>query len=130
MPIRERRFVLRTPEIREHVHAFVGRIPLEPLAEVLVRPFVEKRTLPQNSRLWLLHTAAGNYVGCSPEDMHEDMLCMFFGYTEVRMPSGAIKRQPMKRSRQLDKREFAQFMEKVEAFYISQLGVYLDYQAA
>jgi hypothetical protein len=55
---------------------------------------------------------------------------MFFGYTEVRLPSGAVKRKPLKRSSQLDKRELAQFMEKVEAFYISQLGVYLDYQAA
>jgi hypothetical protein len=35
----------------------------------------------------------------------------------------------LKRSSQRNKKEFAEFMEKVEAFYISELGVYLE-QAA
>ena len=126
----ERRFLLRTPAIRAHVQAFVGKVPVEPLVEVVVRLFVEKRSSEQNARLWALHTLAGNFVGCSAEDMHEDMLCKFFGYTEVRMPSGDVKRIPLKRSSARNKKEFRDFMEKVEMFYISELGVYLDQQAA
>lgn len=128
--VNERRFILRTPEIRRHVQAFIGKVPVAPLAEVIVRLFVEKRSLEQNARLWKLHTLAGDFVGCSAEDMHEDMLCKFFGYREVEMPSGYVRRVPLKRSSGRSKKEFHDFMEKVEAFYISELGVYLDQQEA
>jgi hypothetical protein len=126
----ERRFVIRNEQIRAHVAAFVSKIRGEPLMEVIVREFVEKRSPEQNNRLWLLHTAAGNFVGCSAEDMHEDMLCKFYGYKEVTMPSGDVKRIPLKRSSQRNKTEFREFMDKVEAFYISELGVYVDQREA
>lgn len=124
----ERSFILRSEFIVRNLLAFIGKLDLSMTWEVIVRPFVEKRSLTQNARLWLLHTAAAKHVGCSPEDMHEDMLCKFYGYTEVRMPSGDVKRIPLKRSSQLNKKEFAEFMEQVEAFYISELGVSLDQQ--
>lgn len=124
----ERRFILRNEFIRENLLSFIRKLPLD--MEVIVRPWVETRTAQQNSRLWALHTLAGNFVGCSAEDMHEDMLCKFYGYNEVRMPSGDLKRIPLKRSSQRNKKEFGEFMEKVEAFYISELGVWLDKDAA
>lgn len=125
-----RQFILRTPEIRDHVAAFIGKLGFETLAEVIVRPFIDKRTLEQNARLWKLHTLAGDFVGCSPEDMHEDMLSMFYGYEEKKMPSGYMKRIPLKRSSTRNKKEFRDFMDKVEAFYISELGVWLDQRDA
>ena len=127
----ERRFVLHSAAILDHMVAFLskhlgGDRPLE----VIVRPYIEKRSLEQNARLWLLHTAAAKVVGCSPEDMHEDMLCAMFGYTEVRMPSGDLKRVPLKRSSARNRKEFAEFMEYVESFYIRELGVWLDAREA
>ena len=87
---------------------------------------IAKRTLSQNARLWLLHTAAAKHVGCSPDDLHEDRLCAVFGYTDVKMPSGVIKQIPLRRSSELNKKEFREFMDQVEAFYISELGVFLE----
>lgn len=126
----ERRFVIRDANIRAHVAAFIAKVKGEPLMEVIVRPYVEKRSNDQNSRLWALHTAAARFVGCSAEDMHEEMLSKFYGYREVKMPSGDVKRIPLKRSSQRNKQEFREFMDQVEAFYISELGVYLDHQEA
>lgn len=127
----ERRFVLRTEFVLTNVIAFLGQCFKSGRPwEVIVRPFVEKRTLPQNARMWLLHTAAGNAVGCSSEDMHEDTLCNFYGYNEVRMPSGYVKRIPLKRTSGMNKGEFAMHMQKLEAFYISELGVWLDNREA
>jgi hypothetical protein len=125
----ERRFVIGSESVRQNVAAFIAKLPCDKPVEVLVRDYMEKRTLEQNARLWALHTAAGNFVGCTAEEMHEDMLRMVYGYKEVKMPSGHVERVPLKRSSQRNKREFAEFMEKVEAFYISELGVYLE-QAA
>jgi len=124
--MQERRFILRGEEIRVNLIAFLQKIALAPVIEVIVREFVDKRTVDQNARLWLLHTAAAKFVGCTAEDMHEDMLCKIYGYREVEMPSGDVRRIPLKRSSQRNKREFRDFMDQVESFYISELGVYLD----
>jgi hypothetical protein len=121
-----RTFVLRNDFIRTNLLSFLGKLDLVVTMEVIVRPFVEKRTLEQNARLWLLHTKAAEFVGCTAEDMHEEMLCKVYGYSEVKMPSGYMKRVPLKRSSARNRKEFAQFMEQVEAFYISELGVWLD----
>lgn len=126
----ERRFVLHNDFIRSNVLSFIGKMDIGAAMEVIIRPFIDKRTIEQNARLWLLHTKAAEYVGCTAEDMHEDMLCKIYGYTEIRMPSGDLKRKPLKRSSQRNKKEFAQFMEQVEAFYISELGVWLDQREA
>ncbi len=126
----ERKFILHNDFIRTNVLGFLGKLDLGVTWEVIVRPFVPKRTLEQNARLWLLHTRAGEFVGCTAEDMHEEMLCKIYGYSEVRMPSGYMKRVPLKRSSARNKKEFAQFMEQVEAFYISELGVMLDQREA
>ncbi len=121
----ERRFILRNDFVRKNVLAFIEKLPFD--MEIIIRQWREKRSLPQNSRLWLLHTAAANHVGCSPEDIHEDMLCKVFGVAkEVRLPSGTLKRIPNRRSSDLNKVEFRDFMERVEEFYISELGVWLD----
>lgn len=122
----ERRFVLHNDFIRSNLVAFLQKMDLATTMEVIVRPFVDRRTIQQNARLWMLHTKAAAYIGCSAEDMHEDMLCKVYGYTGVRMPSGDLKRIPLKRSSQRNKKEFAEFMEQVEAFYISELGIWLD----
>lgn len=122
----ERRFVLHSDFIRTNLLSFLKKLDLGTTMEVIVRPFYEQRTNTQNARLWALHGKAAEFVGCSSDDMHEEMLCKFYGYSEVRMPSGYMKRIPLKRSSQRNRKEFAQLMEQVEAFYISELGVWLE----
>lgn len=126
----ERQFILRNEAIRGSVLSFLQKLDIAQAIEVIVRPFIEKRSIEQNARLWKLHELAGEFVGCSADDMHEDMLCKFYGYTEVKMPSGYMKRTPLKRSSTRNKKEFRAFMERVETFYISELGVYLDQREA
>jgi hypothetical protein len=125
----ERRFIIGSESVRRNVSAFIAKLPFEKPVEVFVRDYIEKRSLEQNARLWALHSKAGDFVGCTAEEMHEDMLRMVYGYKEVTMPSGHVERVPLKRSSTRNRKEFAEFMEKVEAFYIAELGVYLE-QAA
>ena len=90
-----------------------------------VEPWYDKRTQSQNKRIWALHTKASEVTGYAPTEMHELMLCRYFGFQDVEF--GGVKRQvPLKRSSQRDKKEFAAFMESVESFYISELGIFLD----
>lgn len=117
-----RTFLLTEPAQLPRFNAFLSKQEL-PL-NVEVRPHIPRRSNAQNSRLWALHQLAAEHVGCSSEDMHEDMLCQHFGSTEVKMPSGVIKRIPLKRSSQRDKVEFRKFLDFVENFYATELGIF------
>jgi len=120
--------ILDRPERKEYAQKVIGRLPVDggEVWDVLICRHIDKRSLSQNGRLWKLHTLAARETGCTPEDMHEDRLCASFGYTDVRLPSGFVKQVPLRRSSDLNKKEFGEFMEAVEAFYISELGVFLD----
>lgn len=90
-----------------------------------VKPYVAKRSSSQNARLWLLHQKAAEMTGMSADEMHEIALCRFFGYEEKTI-GGIIRQIPNERSSGQDKKRFNEFMEATEAFYISELGVFLD----
>ena len=92
---------------------------------VTVEPWHEKRSLPANRRLWKLHQIAAEKIGCSAAELHEDMLCSHYGYSEIIMPSGDTKRVPIERSSTKDKAKFGRFMEFCENTYIEKLGVFL-----
>ena len=117
-----------TPGRREYAIKVISGLKLEDgeVWDVVIGRHVKRRSTSQNARLWMLHSAAAREVGCSPEDMHEDRLCAMFGHSEIKLPSGVVKRVPLKRSSSLNKKEFGEFMEAVEAFYISELGVFLE----
>lgn len=120
--------IVDRPQKRDHAIKVLSKLSVEDgeVWDVIIGRHIKKRTLSQNSRLWCLHTAAAKHVGCSPEDMHEDRLAAEFGSVPVRLPSGNIKQVPLRRSSDLDKKEFRDFMDHVEAFYISELGVFLE----
>ena len=121
--------IVDRPQKRDYAIKVIGKLPVEDgeVWDVVIGRHIARRSLTQNARLWLLHTAAAKHVGCSPDDLHEDRLCAVFGYTEVKLPSGVIKQVPLRRSSDLNKKEFGEFMEQVEAFYISELSVFLDH---
>lgn len=118
--------ILDNEQKRERAARIVSQLPVEKPLKLTVEPFIARRTNTQNARLWLLHTKAAEHVGCSPGDIHEDMLCEHYGFNEVRLPSGQIKRVPLERSSTKDVKKFARFMEFCETFYITNLGIWLE----
>lgn len=122
----ERSFIIPDADVRERFILFFSRLDLAKPWEIILRPYIGKRTETQNARLWKLHSLAAEVTGYTVEELHEEALIRFFGHAEKKMPSGWIKRVPLKRSSQRDKKEFGAFMEATEAFYVSELGVWLD----
>lgn len=118
-------YVVRDAALRRRVAQLIDGLDLGKPWSVDVKPYRKVRSLEQNARLWLLHTAAANFTGHTPEEMHEEALCQHYGYREVRMPTGWIKRMPLKRSSQRDTAEFSKFMEATEAWYATEFGVIL-----
>lgn len=118
--------ILDTEQKRERAIKVLSLIPLDKPQKLTVEPFIAKRTNTQNARLWALHGKVAAHIGCSAADIHEDMLCEHYGYREVTMPSGEIRRVPLQRSHDKDVKKFAKFMEFCETFYITQFGIWLE----
>jgi hypothetical protein len=121
--------IVDSEQRREYAIRQLQRLPLG--WDVQLSRHIERRTNTQNARLWKLHTLAGNELGYAPEEMHELALCRHFGYQDIERTdplTGAItsKRAPNKRSSPRDKKEFGEFMEATETWYITDFGVFLD----
>lgn len=115
-------FVISTSDQRERLKQFIDRRDL-PFQIEIGEPR-EQRTISQNSRLWALHSLASKETGHTPEELHELMLAKFFGTKQIHV-ANAIVTVPAKRSSTREKKEFREFLENVENFYASTLGVWL-----
>ena len=122
--MKPRTFKLENPKQLAQCCGVIAKLSEFPL-EIIARDYVPKRSSAQNRRLWKLHGLAAEVVGCTADQMHEDMLCEIFGYDQVQMPSGDLRRIPLKRSSERNKKEFMEFLDRVESFYASELGVWL-----
>lgn len=120
-------FVVDSAVKRDRVMALLSRLPLDGrMWDVSVKPWHPKRSVDANRRLWALHTLAASSTGHSAEEMHE--FCK-----EKFLPQGTVvvageERKISGSTAKLNKAEFREFMERVEAFYISELGVFLGDQ--
>lgn len=124
--IEPRSFQIETEEQHRRLLSFLRARPVP--YQVDFGPIREQRTLSQNSRLWALHQLASQHTGYTPDEMHELMLSKFFG-TKVIEVAGVRREVPAKRSSTREKQEFRAFLDAVETFYASELGVWLGQDA-
>lgn len=123
----EKTFRIEDDLQRHRLQQFIGsrKLPFQ----VDLGDIREQRTIPQNSRLWALHQLAASATGYAPDELHELMLCKFFGTKEIEV-AGIKRTVPLKRSSTREKSEFREFLDSVENFYASELGVWLGNEAA
>jgi len=110
---------------RPRILAMLGKLDLGRPYDLTLEPHVERRTQQANRRLFALHTKAAEVVGCSPQELHEQMLGEFFGW-EKRKIGSSVFRVPMQRSHNQNKEVFTRFMTFCEAKYVENLGVWLE----
>lgn len=88
--------------------------------EVVVRPYVRKRSLPQNSYLWsiyeyILKRGGEDLGGWTKDDLHEFFLIEHFG-GETRELFGRKRIKPLNRSSRLNKQDFTDLLETICRF--------------
>ena len=126
-----RTWILSTVEDLQRLASFLPKLEGDLPLDVVVRPFVRQRSLPQNARLWALHAKASEITGYTVEEMHELALCHHYGFEEreVLDPISrrkVTKRAPLQRSSARTTKEFGAFMESCERWYADELGVWLE----
>jgi DNA gyrase/topoisomerase IV subunit B len=74
-----------------------------------LKPQKTNRSRPQENyyRKWVREF--GKHVGLTPNELHEEILCIHFGSEEVDTPFG-IKRRPIQRSNDSDRDEFTELI--------------------
>ena len=80
-----------------------------------------KRSTSQNRLLWAVYTAIANATGHTPEEVHEAMKAMFLPPRVVQIAGKEVTIPPT--TTESDTREFSDYVERVQAFAQSQLGV-------
>jgi hypothetical protein len=118
----QRSFTIETEQQQQRLVQFL--LSRKPPFQCDIGPVRHQRTLAQNSRLWALHQLASGETGYTPDEMHELMLKKFFGTKELEV-YGVRLEVPAKRSSTREKKEFREFLDNVENFYASELGVWL-----
>tara|TARA_R110002020_G_scaffold177585_1_gene370347 strand:- start:528 stop:956 length:429 start_codon:yes stop_codon:yes gene_type:complete len=75
-----------------------------------LKPHKTNRSRPQENYYRKWSREFGNHVGLTPNEMHEEILCLHFGSEEIETPFG-IKRRPLQRSNTSNKEEYTELIE-------------------
>lgn len=117
--------IIDSEQKRERALKILAQLPIAKPLRVTVEIFRARRSLTANARLWALHQKAAEATGMTAEDLHEIALCRYYGFEEKTL-GGIIRQVPIERSSVKDTKAFAAFMEATEAFYVTELGVFLE----
>lgn len=99
-------FIIRSEEVRLRVLVVIESLPMEPLHEIIIRPYHKDRSAAQNSTYWLWNTVIGSSLGVSKEDVAEQMKDRFLvqiyerddpDYAEMIQSLRAVWQQGMKK---------------------------------
>lgn len=122
-----RLFIVDTEAKRARAAGILGKLPLDGrIWDVSIKPYQSRRSVDANRRLWALHKLAADETGHSVDELHELCKSMFLPRKMVK--AGGEEREVCGSSAKLSKKDFRDFMERVEAFYIEKLGVFLGDQ--
>lgn len=91
--------------------------------DIRVKQYRKKRSTEQNARLWWLYTEMAKETGHTPDEIHEAMKAMFLPPRTVELGNETVQVPPS--SADLQTLEFAEFMQQVETFAVSELGCVL-----
>ena len=125
-----RRFLLRSGREKEVANTYINTLPPEPLMEVVVRPHRKNRSQAQNDLMWLWlreltrHLDLEHGISCRPEGLKEEFQDRFLGHTPYTGSDGII-RSRIRGTSELNTAEFTDFLARIEAYSISELGTQL-----
>jgi len=94
-------------KLRDELLSLVGDMPLG--LTITVEKIKKERSRQQEKyyRKWC--NAFARHCGLTPDEMHDEMLCLAYGSEEVETKFG-IKRRPIKRSGQLTAKKYSELI--------------------
>jgi hypothetical protein len=116
--------IIDGPQKRERAVQWLSRIPVDEVMELTLRAYKPTRSERQNKRYWLLIQKIAEHTGHDAADIHELMKFKHLGTEEKEL--GGEKITTVKSSAKLRVNEFKDYSDRVEAWAVSTLGVWLE----
>lgn len=118
-------FIIRNEDIRAYALEEIRHLPLDPPHKVSIEKYSPRRSLDQNAFLHavplrLLADATGHEI----KDLKEYLLGEAFGWQDSEIFGSKVQR-PMKRSSELNTKEFSWFLDWIESWASQTLGIIL-----
>ncbi len=116
--------ILQDEKRRAMALKVIESLSLDELWAIQIEPYKPKRSSQANRRYWALLQAFSDKTGHEPEELHEMFKVKFLVAKAIIV--GDMQQQVYPSTARMKTKEFAEFMEKVERWGISTLGVWLE----
>jgi len=116
--------ILDNEQKRDRASAWLAKIPVDEVMELSLKAYKPTRSQEQNRRYWLIVGKVSDHTGHDPADLHEMFKAKFLGAEEKELNGEKIT--TVKSSAKLKVGEFRDYMERVEAWAVETLGVWLE----
>lgn len=117
--------VIRNEELRDMALQEIRHLHLEPPSVMRLEVYSPRRSLDQNAFLHAVPLRIlADETGHSIEDMKTYLLGEAFGWQDSEVFGHAVQR-PVKRSSQLTRKEFSWFLDWIESWAATTLGIVL-----
>ncbi len=112
--------------VRHNAMAAVQRLPLEPVHEVIIKPWRKKRSLAQNRLYWMwlrelrdhIEQATGQHY--SDDDLHDYFREKFLDRRVVELGGDVV--QVRKSTTRLTVAQFTEYLERIERYCLTELA--------
>ena len=124
-------FIVRNPDIRTNAVRAVSQITQDPLTEVIIQPYVEKRNTDQNALFHaLMRDLSKQYAETygevvAPDVWKEYLKRKFLGQESIAMRNGETFAYTRHTSK-LNKAEMAEFIDKCIMWCADELKIVID----
>ena len=116
--------IIDTPVKRDRAVKWLSSIPIDEVLELTLKPYTPTRSEVQNRRYWLILTKIAEHTGHDKDELHEMLKARFLGTQTSDLAGEPITHQ--RSSAKLKVKEFAEYMEQVESWMVTTLGIWLE----
>lgn len=117
------KFNVHNPATRAAVTAYITTLP-EKSYDVTITPHRRNRTVPQNRLYWLHVACLSDETGSDRDEVHNELKRLYLPSESVTGLYGETVVRPISTSK-LDTAQFTAYLEKVEAFALTDLDIRL-----
>lgn len=119
-------YVLRSDLVRQNVLKIVSMLNLSAKSwEIVIREYKPNRKIQQNALYWKWLTVIASETGNDKDVMHEYFAVKFLGCEMVECFGET--REKRKSTADLKVKEFAEYLNQIEAFAVQELGIVLPH---
>lgn len=130
-----KRYILRDSSVRDHLKVHLDTIQIEPdkPLEVLIRRYKKNRSLAQNNLLWMWLALIANHLRdehglkTNSEDLKSYYQSLYLGICSYQMPGMSKPHGRIRGTSELNTAEFTDFLNRIEIYANSELGMQLPH---